>query len=116
MSFFIIDKKENRKIYPKTLTESDVEYLIKEGETKIPYKGFHYTGKAYIALRQNNNLKIKYFGLTTAHYNDIYNVRKRQRQLYLQEYSAVKEEGYEYNFDDKRFWSNPNIWGINDDL
>jgi len=110
--FFIIDKKENKSIYPNTLTKEDVDYLVKEGQTTIPYEGYHFTGKAYFGIRKNDNLKIKYFGLTTAHYVNIYDVKKRQKQLYFEEYSAVNEKGYEYNLDDKRFWDS-DIWNFN---
>ena len=104
--FFIIDKKENKLIYPKTLTKEDVDYLVKEGHTTIPYEGYSFTGKAYLGIRNKNTFMLKHFGLTTAYYNYIYNVRNRQKQLYFEEYSAVNEKGYEYNLDDKRFWDN----------
>ena len=109
--FFVIDKKENKKIYPDNFTEKQVNDLINNGHTKIPYNGYHFTGKAYIGLRNNDVLIVKHFGITTAHYNNIFDVKKRQKNVYFKEYSAVKHKGYEYNLDDKRFW-NKDIWNF----
>ncbi|TXD64171.1 hypothetical protein [Polaribacter glomeratus] len=110
--FFIIDKKENKKAYPETLTKENVDYLIKEGNADIPYEGFHYTGKAYIGIRENDSLYINnYFRMTTAGYNIINDVKKEQRVAFFEEYSAVKYKGYEYNLDDKRFWDS-DIWSF----
>lgn len=107
--FFIINRVENKKTYPDGWTEKDVEAVVQH--TRLPFEGYHYVGKSYIGIRnENSSISIIFFGLTTAKYKDIEEVKTRQRQLFFEEYAAVEEKGYEYNVDDKRFWDNPNFW------
>lgn len=97
--FFIIDKAENFKSVEK--------------RTDLSLDGNYYTGKAYIGIRVNEVLKINnFFRIETANYQKIEEVKKRLREIYFEEYSAVKEDGFEYNLDDIRFWNNPNVWNI----
>jgi hypothetical protein len=109
--FFIINRVENKKVYPSNLTAQEIETIVKE--TKLPYEGYHYEGKAYIGVRKDNNLVINnFFRINTANYSSLKEVRARLNQLFFEEYSAVKENGYEYNPDDIRFWENKSIWDI----
>ncbi len=109
LAFFIIDKKENKKTYPINWTEKDVESLNQN--EKLSYNGYHYTGKAYIGIRKKDSLIIdNFFRITTAKYENIDEAKLRLKQLFFEEYSAVKEAGFEYNIDDVRFWKNKNVW------
>lgn len=99
ISFFIIDKTKNLKSFEK--------------HTDLPFDGNYYTGKAYIGIRINKFLKINnFFRIETANYQKIEEVKKRLRELYFEEYSTAKENGFEYNLDDIRFWNNPKVWNI----
>lgn len=110
--FFAINKVENKKLYPSDLTKDEIETIVKH--TKLPYEGYHYEGKAFIAIREDNNLLINnFFRINTSEYNSIKEVRTRLNQLFFEEYSAVNEKGYEYNPDDIRFWVNKNVWNFN---
>lgn len=111
--FFIINRVENKKVYPDDLTPQEIEKIVKE--TELPYEGYHYEGKAYIGVREGvDNLIINnFFRINTAKYNTIKEVRTRLNQLFFEEYSAVNEKGYEYNPDDIRFWENKNVWNFN---
>lgn len=112
LTFFIIDRKENKKIYPDNFTKKEVNELIKDGHTKIPYDGHHFLGKAYIGIRKNSDLLINnYFRISTPHYNEMKEAKERLRESFFKEYSAIKHKGYEYNLDDKRFWDKK-IWNF----
>lgn len=107
--FFIIDKVENKKLYPKGWKNKDVKSLEKYGN--LSYEGYHYNAKAYIGIRKGDSIIINnYFRLNIDKSTDIKKLKQRQRQMFFEEYSAVNEKGYEYNLNDKRFWDNPNVW------
>lgn len=107
--FFIINRVENKKVFPDNLTEQEIKTISEQ--TKLPLEGFHYNGKAYIGIRKDNNLVINnFFRINVSNYNNLEEVRIRLNQVFFEEYSAVKEKGYEYNPDDVRFWDNKNIW------
>ncbi|KQS53399.1 MAG: hypothetical protein DCE86_16610 [Flavobacteriaceae bacterium] len=107
--FFIIDKVENKKLYPKDWDKEKVKPIEKYGN--LPYEGYHYNAKAYIALRANGTLQINnFFRLNINDYTNLGEIKNRQKQVFFQEFSAVNEKGFEYNPDDIRFWNNPNVW------
>ena len=109
ITFFIIDKVENKKTYPKGWNEEDVKSVEKYGN--LPYEGYHYNAKAYIGVRKNDSIEIaNFFRLEVGDFLNISELKIRQRQMFFEEYSAVKEKGFEYNLDDYRFWDNPNVW------
>lgn len=109
MVFFIIDKVENKKLYPKDWKNKDVKPLEQYGN--LPYEGYHYNAKAYLGVRNGDAISINnYFRLNIDDYTDIKELKQRQRQMLFEEYSAVNEKGYEYNLNDKRFWNNSHIW------
>lgn len=108
--FFIIDKVENKKLYSKDWNKENVEPIEKFGN--LPYDGYHYNAKAYIGIRNKDGLLQinNFFRLNIDDYEDIQKLRKRQRQMFFEEYAAVNETGFEFNLNDKRFWDNPNVW------
>jgi hypothetical protein len=107
--FFVITEVENRKLYPKEMSEQEIEEASKY--SKLSMNGFHYKGKGYIAYKRNDTIvNTQFYGITTASYENIESVRQRQRQIFFKEFSAVNETGYEFNINDKRFWDNKNFW------
>ena len=107
--FFIIDKVENKKKFNKDISEEQIKELEKYGS--LPYEGYHYNAHAYIGIRKNSTLKVEnFFRISIGDYDSINDLRERQRKVFFQEYSSIKEKGHEYNLNDKRFWSNTNVW------
>lgn len=107
--FFVITKGQNRKLYPKEMTKEEMTEANKY--SKLSLNGFNFQGKAHLAYKKNEIIfKTQFYGITTANYENIESVRERQRQIFFKEFSAVKEEGYEYNINDKRFWNNDIFW------
>lgn len=108
--FFVIDKIENKKTYPANISQEEIKAI--ENQTKLVYHGYSYEGKTYVGIRDNNLLRIDFLGMTIGKFKkeELNKLRKRQRQIFFEEYSTVNEKGYEYNVDDRRFWNNVNFW------
>lgn len=107
--FFVITKGKNRKLYPQEM--SDQEMIEASKYTRQSLDGFYFEGKAYVAYKKNDLIFMtQFYGITTARYDNIKSVRKRQRQIFFKEFSSINEEGYEYNINDIRFWENDFFW------
>ncbi|MBE9576078.1 hypothetical protein [Flavobacterium proteolyticum] len=107
--FFVITKSQNKKLYPKEMSEQEMSEASKY--SNLALDGSHFQGKAYVAYKKNDTiLRTQFYGITTSEYENIESVRQRQRNIFFKEFSAVNEKGYEYNVDDKRFWDNDYFW------
>jgi hypothetical protein len=108
--FFAIDSIENKKTYPDNLSAEEINEVQKIVST--PYQGYHYNASVFIGKRDEKvffkvyDFSKRYLGK----YKNIQELRKRLRKKFFVEYSTIKEKGFEYNIDDRRFWDNPNIW------
>lgn len=108
--FFVINKIENKKTYLDNISQSEIKAI--EKQTKLAYNGYSYEGKTYVGIRDNNLLRVEFLGMTIGKFKEeeLNKLRKRQRQIFFEEYATVNEKGYEYNIDDIRFWDNVNFW------
>jgi hypothetical protein len=107
--FFVIDSVENKKTYPKNLSQDKIDSMQKLAS--LPYDGYHYNGCAYIGEKNGDSFEVyDFFRIYLGKYKNIHNLKNRLRQVFLIEYSKVQEKGFEYNVDDKRFWDNSNVW------
>jgi hypothetical protein len=107
--FFVITKSQNKKLYPKEMSEREMKEASRY--SNLVLDGFHFQGKAYVAYKKNDTIfKTQFYGITTSEYENIESVRQRQRNIFFKEFSTVNEKGYEYNVDDKRFWDNDYFW------
>lgn len=107
--FFVIDSLENKKTYPKNLSQDKIDSMQKI--SGLPYDGYHYNGCAYLAKKRGDSFEVyDFFKIYLGKYKNIYDLKNRLREVFLLEYSKAQEKGFEYNVDDKRFWDNPNAW------
>lgn len=69
-------------------------------------------GKAYLGIRNNDTLNVVFYGYNLNGFSpsDSEKIKKYQYQYFFNDFSKIEEEGYEYNVNDIRFWTNFKFW------
>ncbi len=72
---------------------------------KILYDGF-----GYLAKRKGNSFICKQIGRQFVKYENLQDLKERQREYFFEELIELQNDGFRYNVNDSRMWDEP-IWG-----